>query len=119
GTPVEAIERMVIDWPSSRLAQVTLIDTPGLDSITTTNSARTHAFLGTEGDGEGEADAVIYLMRHVHRTDLTFLEAFRDDTQAGASPISALAVAGPRARLLGPRLVLGRVTCALAEGGAS
>ncbi|MCB0998157.1 MAG: dynamin family protein [Ilumatobacteraceae bacterium] len=92
GTPVEAIERMVIDWPSSRLAQVTLIDTPGLDSITTTNSARTHAFLGTEGDGEGEADAVIYLMRHVHRTDLTFLEAFRDDTQAGASPISALAV---------------------------
>jgi hypothetical protein len=31
-------------------------------------------------------------MRHVHRTDLTFLEAFRDDTHAGASPISAIAV---------------------------
>jgi hypothetical protein len=31
-------------------------------------------------------------MRHLHRTDLTFLEAFRDDTHAGASSISALAV---------------------------
>lgn len=93
GTPVEAITRMVVDWPSSRLAQVTLIDTPGLDSITTRNSDRSHAFFGTdEIDGEGEADAVIYLMRHVHRTDLSFLEAFRDDTHAGASSISALAV---------------------------
>ncbi len=93
GTPVEQLTRMVVDWPSSRLAQVTLIDTPGLDSITTTNSARSHAFLGTDdSEGEGEADAVIYLMRHVHRSDLAFLEAFRDDTHAGASPISALAV---------------------------
>lgn len=38
---------------------------------------------------------------------------------ASVSEAAALAVAGPRARLLGPRLVLGRVTCALAEGGAS
>ncbi len=92
GVPVEAVKRMVVDWPSSRLAQVTLIDTPGLDSITTVNSARSQAFFGLDGDGDGEADAVIYLMRHVHRTDLAFLEAFRDDTHAGASPISALAV---------------------------
>lgn len=94
GTPVESIRRIVVDWPSSRLAQLTLIDTPGLDSISTAVSARTHTFLGTgdEDDSGGEADAVVYLMRHVHRTDLTFLESFRDDTQAGASPISALAV---------------------------
>ncbi|MEK7425789.1 MAG: dynamin family protein [Actinomycetota bacterium] len=93
GTPVEQITRIVVDWPSSRLVDVTLIDTPGLDSIATATSARTQAFLGTADDGEsGEADAVIYLMRHVHRTDLTFLEAFRDDAHAGASPISAIAV---------------------------
>lgn len=36
-----------------------------------------------------------------------------------ASEAAALAAAGPGARLLGPRLVLGPVTCALARGGAS
>ncbi len=33
-----------------------------------------------------------------------------------ASEAAALAAAGPGARLLGPRLVVGRVTCALATG---
>ena len=34
-----------------------------------------------------------------------------------ASEAAALAVAGPEARLLGPRLVVGRVTCAVAVTG--
>ena len=92
GVSADRIVRMVIDWPSSRLADLTLIDTPGLDSVNTDVSERTQHFLGLEPDASGEADAVIYLMRHVHRTDIGFLEAFRDDTQAGAAPISALAV---------------------------
>lgn len=95
GVPPERVRRLVVDWPSARLAGTTLIDTPGLDSATPGASDRTHAFLGTTGDDgarPGEADAVLYLMRHVHRTDLAFLEAFRDDAHAGASPISALAV---------------------------
>ena len=40
GTPVDRISRIVVDWPSARLAHVTLIDTPGLDSIATATSAR-------------------------------------------------------------------------------
>lgn len=95
GIAPERVERLVVDWPSSRLASTTLIDTPGLDSTTAGVSDRTRAFLttGDAASGEpGEADAVLYLMRHVHRTDLTFLEAFRDDAHAGASPISAIAV---------------------------
>jgi hypothetical protein len=39
-----------------------------------------------------EADAVVYLMRHVHRSDVSFLEAFRDDVGTDSSPISAIAV---------------------------
>lgn len=35
------------------------------------------------------------------------------------SEASALAVAGSRSRLLGPRLVLGHVTCAIATDGAA
>ena len=90
--PMERISRIVVDWPSSRLAHMTIIDTPGLDSVATATSNRTLAFLGAGEDPGGEADAVIYLMRHVHRTDLGFLEAFHDDAHAGASPISAIAV---------------------------
>jgi hypothetical protein len=91
-TPLEQVAKIIVDWPSSKLVGMTLIDTPGLDSIATGTSDRTQRFLGTDDEGGGEADAVIYLMRHVHRTDLGFLEAFRDEAQAGASPISAIAV---------------------------
>ena len=93
--PAERVSRLVVDWPSSRLAATTLIDTPGLESTTPGVSDRTQSFLGTGGldtAAPGEADAVLYLMRHVHRSDLAFLEAFRDDAHAGASPISAIAV---------------------------
>jgi hypothetical protein len=92
GQPVDEIRRMVVEWPSSRLAGLTLIDTPGLDSVSTATSQRTLAFLGAEGESHTEADAVIYLMKHLHQADLGFLEAFRDDADAAASPISALAV---------------------------
>jgi hypothetical protein len=98
--PVERVQRIVVDWPSARLASMTLIDTPGLDSVNAAVSDRTRALFGSgdrDADGSAtvrtsEADAVIYLMRHMHRTDLSFLEAFRDDANAGASPISAIAV---------------------------
>jgi predicted GTPase len=93
GIPHDKIARMVVDWPSSRLATMSIIDTPGLDSVSKDTSQRTLAFLGLADEGEGgEADAVVYLMRHVHRTDLGFLEAFRDDAQATASPINSIAV---------------------------
>jgi hypothetical protein len=98
--PIERVRRIVVDWPSARLTSITLIDTPGLDSVNTAVSDRTRALFGAgeraPGDvataASSEADAVIYLMRHLHRTDLSFLDAFRDDAHAGASPISAIAV---------------------------
>ncbi|MFZ8996820.1 MAG: dynamin family protein [Ilumatobacteraceae bacterium] len=90
--PAESVDRIVVDWPSSRLADMTLIDTPGLDSVNTHISDRTHRFLTTDEDRPGQADAVVYLMRHIHQSDLGFLESFRDDAQAGATPISSIAV---------------------------
>ncbi len=45
-----------------------------------------------EEDGPGEADAVVYLMRHLHRSDVEFLEAFVDRSVAHASPINAVVV---------------------------
>ncbi len=90
---VDAIERIEVGWPSQKLTELTLIDTPGLASASEGTSERTErALLDDEGDGPGEADAVLYLMRHLHRSDVQFLEAFVDRSVAHASPINAIVV---------------------------
>jgi GTPase SAR1 family protein len=111
GSPADAVERIDVMWPSTRLAGVTLIDTPGLGSAREGASAPSHRFLAI-GDGAGasdddgardgdrdddrerpsEADAVIYLMRHLHQADLGFLEAFHDGSLGAASPVNTIAV---------------------------
>ncbi|HUQ44746.1 MAG TPA: dynamin family protein [Candidatus Limnocylindria bacterium] len=86
------VERLEVGWPSSRLEALTLIDTPGLDSSARESSQRTvDALIGDEADG-GEADAVVYLMRHLHRNDADFLEAFNPGRLAMASPVNAVAL---------------------------
>ena len=42
GTPAEDLDRLVVWWPSASLSEVTLIDTPGIGSISTDLSARTY-----------------------------------------------------------------------------
>ncbi len=86
------IDRMVIDWPSSSLREMTLIDTPGIASLSHDISARTHDFLTPDDEKPTEADAVLYLLRHLHATDIGFLEAFHDDDMAQATPINAIGV---------------------------
>jgi hypothetical protein len=81
-----------VRWPSSALDRVTLIDTPGLASLNDENSRRTRDFLESEGEGSSEADAVIYLMRHLHASDVAFLDAFMDRSVSAASPVKAVAV---------------------------
>ncbi|HJW00638.1 MAG TPA: GTP-binding protein, partial [Arthrobacter sp.] len=91
GDRAEDVERLVVEWPSENLRDVTLIDTPGIASLSEDVSARSVRFL-TPGDSPSQADAVIYLMRHMHASDLRFLESFRD-TEAGRSgTVNALAV---------------------------
>lgn len=87
----EEIDRLVVDWPSPALRAMTLIDTPGLGSARSAISERTEVALVPEGDGVGTADAVIYLMRHVHGDDVRFLEAFHDDP-AQRRPVNTIGV---------------------------
>jgi predicted GTPase len=90
---VESIERIDVGWPSRKLEEYTLIDTPGLGSANDGTSARTvEALLERDIDAPGEADAVLYLMRHLHRSDADFLEAFMDRSVSHASPINAIVV---------------------------
>ena len=92
GTAPDDVSRLVIEWPSSSLRQLTLIDTPGIASLSTNVSARTTAFLTPGEDQVTPADAVLYLMRHLHSSDINFLEAFHDEEFSQATPVNAIAV---------------------------
>ena len=92
GHPADTIEHIVVEWPSSALTELSLIDTPGIASISTDISARTHRFVLAEADHESQADAVVYLMRHLHPTDIRFLESFQDTQVGRTNPINAIGV---------------------------
>jgi hypothetical protein len=91
GTPVEQVEKLEVQWPSQSLRTQTLIDTPGIASLSADTSARAGAFLAPE-DAPTQADAVIYLMRHLHATDVRFLESFFDQGVARATPVNTIGV---------------------------
>jgi hypothetical protein len=92
GLPAERLRRLVVDWPSQSLRGMTLIDTPGIASTSTQTSRRTLNVLTPDDDTPAEADAVVYLMRHLHVTDAEFLESFRDQGVAKANSVNTIAV---------------------------
>ncbi len=79
-----AIDHVEIRWPATRLEDMTLIDTPGLGSARLADSPPQME--------PAAADAVIYLMRHLHFRDVDFLEAFGDHELGPPSPTTAIAV---------------------------
>src|SRR5687767_3176237 len=91
GFPVEKVDKLEVEWPSQSLRTQTLIDTPGIASLSADTSARAGAFLAPE-DAPTQADAVIYLMRHLHNTDVRFLESFFDQGVARATPVNTIGV---------------------------
>lgn len=92
GVDVDEILRLTVRWPSSRLARMTLIDTPGLESLDEQRSLRTRELFGVGTDHPNEVDAVIYLLRHLHPSDQAFLDAFLDRSLTQPSPVNAVAV---------------------------
>jgi len=92
GVPAEHVDRLLVDWPTRSLRHTTLIDTPGVASVNADTSARTTRFLEPDDDTPTEADAVVYLMRHLHTADAEFLESFRDQGVARATSVTTVAV---------------------------
>ena len=92
GRSPDDLLRLDVTWPSARLREMTLVDTPGVDSISTATAARTEDLLIGGDDRPTPTDAVIYLLRHVHAGDLRFLEAFHDDDMAAANPVNSIGV---------------------------
>ena len=91
GRQATDVDRIEDTWPTQGLKAITLIDTPGVDSLTEGVAERAFEFLDPE-DADTPADAVLYLMKHIHSSDLRLLEAFHDDSVASPNPINAVAV---------------------------
>ena len=99
------VDQLVVTWPSQALRTATLIDTPGIGSLSEQVSRRAWELLAAD-DEETPADAVLYLMRHLHAGDLEFLRAFQDTEVSRPEPgqRDRRAVAGRRDRRRPARL---------------
>lgn len=91
GLRAEQVAQLVVTWPAQALRGVTLIDTPGIGSLSEQNAQRSWDLLVPQ-DEETPADAVVYLMRHLHAGDVEFLRAFHDAEVARPNPVNAIAV---------------------------
>ncbi|MFS2280385.1 GTPase [Microbacterium sp. OR21] len=91
GRGADEIDWIDVGWPLDGLSSAILIDTPGIASLSTEVAARTERFL-TSDDAASSADAVIYLLRHLHGADVKFLQAFRDTAAGAAQSVCAVAV---------------------------
>jgi hypothetical protein len=85
------VDSLEVTWPSQALRTATLIDTPGIGSLSEQVSRRAWEVLAAE-DEETPADAVLYLMRHLHAGDLEFLRAFQDTEVSRPNPVNAIGV---------------------------
>lgn len=85
------LAELVVTWPSQSLRSVTLIDTPGIGSLSEQTTRRTWGLLVPD-DEETPADAVVYLLRHLHANDIEFLRAFHDTEVSRPSPVNAIGV---------------------------
>jgi hypothetical protein len=92
GARAEEVDHLEVDWPTSSLRVATLIDTPGIASMSAEVGQRTLRFLNPDDERPTEADAVVYLMRHLHAADAEFLEAFRDQGVSQAASVNTVAV---------------------------
>ena len=86
------LDHIDVDWPSRALRTMTLIDTPGIASATPALDDAARTFFQPDDERSGPADAVVYLMRHLHAADVGFLEAFHDDGHADTTPVNSIAV---------------------------
>jgi len=92
GLEADELDHIDVRWPSPSLRSLVLIDTPGIESVSERVSGRSLTFLTPGRGGPTEADAIVYLLRHLHPSDLAFLQAFRDSAAGDGNSVNALAV---------------------------
>ncbi len=91
GLSPEEVRQIDVTWPAEGIAGITLIDTPGTASVSHEVSQYTDRFLVPE-EGAAGADAVVYLLRSLHETDVRYLRSLNERTRHGNAAIGAIAV---------------------------
>ncbi|WP_067703508.1 dynamin family protein, partial [Nocardia jejuensis] len=90
------VDHLAVEWSSSELARMTIIDTPGISSLSHEVSARTSRLLTPSGNGVAlpSADAVLYLLRRLDNDDVDFLERIGSMSGSGGSsgPLGVIGV---------------------------
>lgn len=101
GAPPDAVRRVVVHLSNAALSGLTLVDTPGLNTVTEVHEADTAAFLGVGATKEaadtsiaiGQADALVFLMPHLREADAAVLRGFRDlYSGTGLNAVNAVGV---------------------------
>lgn len=102
GVPIESVQEVVVHLSNRGLERLAIVDTPGLNTVTEENQAQTEGFLGLAAEGRaardtaasiGQADALIFLMPHLRRSDIDVMSGFRDlYAGSGLSAFNAVAV---------------------------
>jgi hypothetical protein len=91
GTPAEEVDHLLVEWPAADLLPATVVDTPGISSLSAGTSARTRTFLDA-GEGPSGADAVVFLTRQPQPEDVAVLAGFQDDSGAGGAHTTTITV---------------------------
>jgi hypothetical protein len=89
GVDAEGVDHLRVDWPTAGLAGSTLVDTPGIASLSEGLSARTRAFLEPP-DGLPGADAVLFLTRQLQAADVEVLRDFQARSGPATTTITVL-----------------------------
>lgn len=102
GVPVDAVREVVVHLSNAGLSRLSIVDTPGLNTVTRSSQEQTADFLGltTKSSGAqataasiGQADALVFLMPHLRQADADVLSGFRDLYDgSGLSAFNAVAV---------------------------
>jgi hypothetical protein len=110
GAPVEMVQQVVVYLSNAALTNVSVVDTPGLNTVTEVNEAHTAAFLGVDAASKGatasanavsQADALIFLMPYLRQADADVLQGFRALFRSGGlSAVNAVGVLSKVDRLV-------------------
>lgn len=95
GVEVAGIRRLRVTLNLPSLRTVTIVDTPGMNTVTASNEQAARSMLFGSEQEDDRAQAMIYVLRYVQRFDDATLGEFRGLTDAcGMSCVNTLAVLG-------------------------
>ncbi|MBO3749036.1 dynamin family protein [Streptosporangiaceae bacterium NEAU-GS5] len=93
GVPVETVRRIRVRLTSEALRTVTVVDTPGMNTVTAANEQAARRMLFGTDEDDDRAQAMIYVLRYVQAFDDSALTEFRGLTEvSGMTCVNTLAV---------------------------